>query len=91
MDMERRVDQEVLRHAVAKKIQCDKSGEVLDVRSAMMAEIQYTSGRTSYVVVKAEFWPGVEATIPDILAHPLVASIKVYNGPELFGRKKVTK
>lgn len=87
MDMDKKVDQVVMRGIVAQKIFCDKTGRVLDVRNAVVAEINYTSGNSSYVAVVADVWPDIETTIPSIEAHPLVNGIRVYDGRVLFARK----
>lgn len=91
MDMDTKVDREILRHAVSRKMFCDVTKDILDVTKTIGLEVTYRSGTSSWFLVTAAKWPEVEGNVESIEAMASVASVKIYNGPQLFGRKKVTK
>jgi hypothetical protein len=86
MDLETKVNREILRAAVAKTIMCQVSGHVLDVKSAVLAEIKFLSGNVTNVVVTGHEW--TEDLKNKLSALPGVVTLTVYDGRELYARKK---
>lgn len=92
MDMEIIAARAVLKGAVQRKIQCDKSGRILDVRKAVLAEIHYVSGNVSDLVVHVDFWDGdIETRVQQTKDHPAVSDVRIYDGRELYARKSGRK
>lgn len=60
-DLETRVKREVLRAAVARQITCPITGEVLDVRTAVMVE--NSAGTATLGVVSATAWEEIGAAV----------------------------
>lgn len=86
-----KVGRAVLMYWVRSKIFCEKSGRILDVKTTVAFEINYTSGNSSAVVVHADYADDVAARVPEIEAHPLVTRVRVYDGRELFKRRRKAK
>lgn len=84
MDAERIIGREVLRKAVGDQVTCPKSHKVLDVRSAVLAQIKWRSGNVADVVVDASVWPNLETQLPDLRRLSLVEEVNVYDGRTLF-------
>lgn len=95
MNLEDKINREILRHAVGKQIKCLMSGKVLDVKSALMITLGMPSGRTAMQVYDMdEIGDHVENVIlPHLrsLASQGKLTFEVLDGRELFGHKKVTK
>lgn len=86
-DMAKMADRAILKGYVQRTIMCQQTGHVLDVRTAVAAELTMTSGNMVPVVVTADAWTGMdlERALTEGLGDKL-ASIKVYNGRELYKR-----
>jgi hypothetical protein len=75
--LEKKVNRELLKYAVQRQIFCEFSGNVLDVRRAVLVE---TPGRA--YVVNTERWDEVK---DDILGHPALAGkVTVYDGRDYY-------
>jgi hypothetical protein len=76
-----------LREAVAKTIFCMHTQRALDERSAVLCEVNFTSGRISQLVVTASAWDDTRERALALAKDPVVKSVDVYDGRVLFGRK----
>lgn len=88
MDATMIADRAILRGAVQGQFTCQKTGVVLDIRTAIMAEAKLIHGGTSVIIVHADAWEaGVKDSVETVRRDPDVTSVTVYDGRELFGRK----
>ncbi|MFI7283103.1 hypothetical protein ACIBOV_22865 [Micromonospora chersina] len=80
-DREKFLNREVLRHAVMRQITCERTGQVLDVRTAVM--VTWIKGDSrSAVVVTGEAWDEVGESVRAKVAE-LGAELEVIDGREL--------
>ena len=87
MDMALKLNREILRHAVSKQIQCQISGRVLDVRTAVMVEVTMKDGRTISQVYHADEVEDLDQRIAKVKILPNVKGVVVYDGRILYARK----
>lgn len=89
MEMERTVDREILRYAVARQITCQISGRVLDVKNTVAAEVKFRSGNVNTIVVDASQWEHVAPGLRSLRTDERVESVTIYDGRALFGSREV--
>lgn len=88
MDAQRIVGRAVLAYWIMNKLTCEKSGRPLDKRNAVAFEINYVSGRASAVVVHSDHADEIAGRMDDVRAHPLVSAVTVYDGRQLYSRRR---
>jgi len=79
------VGRELLRAEVSRRMFCQLSGKVLDVKTAILLEINFaTSKLTAYIVVHQSQRSTVEKWAVDFAADKDIASVVIYHGRQLF-------
>jgi hypothetical protein len=85
-DMERTANRAILKHAVMRKIYCDRTGQVLDTQTAVM--VTATLGpRVGTSVFAGSVYDTFRDSLAAIAAKEGVV-LEVLDGRELYGRRK---
>lgn len=84
-EVERRLSREALRYAVQRRISCPVSGEILDIRSAVLVEA-YDGDRlaTSLVVTAKVYDETVKKNVDSSTGSLGMYRVEVFDGRQLF-------
>lgn len=84
-ELERRLNRETLRHAVGRTITCIVTGEILDVRNAVLVEAWRGDRLTTSLVVSAGAYDErVKANVASTSASRPDVRLVVLDGREIF-------
>lgn len=87
MDLELRVNREVLKHAVMRRITCPHSGVVLDIRKAVYFNVTTAENVCGSDVVDGPVWDRIAETVRDTCAAKGM-TLEVIDGRVINTRKR---
>lgn len=88
MDLQTKVNRELLKFAVSHAITCPVSGKVLDVRRAVLLTVTFPSGNVSQVCMSADEWSSVEGKFREGMDAGKYSGLAVLDGRELYRRTR---
>jgi hypothetical protein len=89
MELEVKVNREILRGAVSQVIFCQACQGILDVKDTVLCIATWAAGGTTRVVIHASHWDAtVRENVESMMTKGNITGHEVYDGRELFGRKR---
>lgn len=80
IDNDTLVNRAVLRGAIARQIFCEKSGQILDIRTSVLVTITHQSGNTKAMALIGSEWDKISANAEVLKTKGIIKNIEIIDG-----------